>query len=75
MSLNIDCESLHGLIFTHNWYVNPGYKNKRINMKIRLAIISIIMLFSLLLILSVVILVRTAPVEQSDSTTTFSTDK
>jgi cell division septal protein FtsQ len=75
MSLNIDRESLRGLLFTHNLYVNPRDEHKRNNMKIRLAIVFIIMLFFLLLISSVVMLVQTAPTEQSDSTTTFSIDK
>jgi hypothetical protein len=75
MSLNIDQESLHGLLFTHDLYVNPRDEHKKNNIKIRLVIVFIIMLFFSLLISSVIILVRTAPIEQSDSTTTFSTDK
>jgi hypothetical protein len=75
MSLNIDRESLRGLLFTHNLYVNPRDEHKRNNMKIRLAIVFIIMLFFLLFCSSVIVLVQTAPIEKRDSTTTFSTDK
>jgi len=75
MSLNTDEESLHILLFTHDLYVNPRDEHKYNNIKIRLVAVSIIMFFFLLLIPSFVMLVRTAPIEQSDSTTTFSTDK
>jgi hypothetical protein len=75
MSLNTDQESVYKLLFTQDLYVNPRDEHKNNNMKIRLVILFIIMLFFLLLISSVVILVRTAPLERSDSITTFSTDK
>jgi len=75
MPLNTDEESLHSLLFTHDLYVNPRDEHKFNNIKIRLVAVSIIMFFFLLLIPSFVMLVRTAPIEQSDSTTTFSTDK
>jgi len=75
MSLNTDEDSQHGLIFTHDSYDNPRNENKSNSIKRRSVIIFIIMLFFSLLILSVGSFVRTAPIERSDSTTTFSTDK
>ncbi len=76
MSLNTDRESHYGLLFTHDLYVNPYDEHKNhSNIKIRLAIVLIIMLFFSLLILSVVVLIRTTPIEQPDSLTTFSTNK
>ncbi|UJR32210.1 hypothetical protein I4U23_019675 [Adineta vaga] len=74
MSLNNECESLQGLLFTDNLYVNPRYEHKNNSIKIRLIIVSIIMLFFLLLISTVLILIRTAPIDHSNSVTTFSTN-
>lgn len=75
MSSESECESLQGLLFTHNLYANPRHEHKNRNIRIRFIIVSIIMLFFLLLISTVFILIRTAPIDQSQSTTTFSTDK
>ncbi len=75
MSLSADQESLHRLLFTHDLYANPSDEHISSNIKIRLAIVSIIMLFFLLLISSAVILIRTAPIDQSDSTTIFTTER
>lgn len=77
MPLNIDQESLHDLIFTPDLYVNPRseHKNNKNNTKLRLVLVFLIMFFLLLIVSSVVMLVRTAPIEHSDSTTTFSTEK
>ena len=76
MSLDTDPESLYPLLFTDNSYVNPydEHKNHSKN-KIRLVIILIIMLFLSLLILSVFVLIRTAPIGQPDSMSIFTTDK
>jgi len=75
MSSNTDQESVHRLLLTQDSYINPRNEHKSNKMKIRLIIVFIIMLFFSLLISSVDILVRAAPIERSDSTTTFSTDK
>jgi hypothetical protein len=75
MSSNTDQESVHRLLLTQDSYINPRAEHKSNKMKIRLIIVFIIMLFFSLLISSVDILARTAPIERSDSTTTFSTDK
>jgi hypothetical protein len=75
MSLNPDQECLHRLLFAHDLYVNPRDEHKNSNKKIRLAVILIIMLFFLLLIPTVFILIRAAPTDQLDLTTTFTTNK
>ena len=75
MSLHTNQESFHDLLFIHDFDVNPRDEHKRKNIKIGLVIGWMIMLFFLLLLSSVLILVRTAPMEQSDSTTTFTTDQ
>ncbi|CAF1060401.1 unnamed protein product [Adineta steineri] len=75
MSMDSDRESLHQLLFTNNSYVNPYYEHKNTNIKLRLIIVSIIMLFFLLLSSTAYILVQTAPIDQTDSTVTFTTDK
>ena len=75
MSLYINEDSTQELLFTDDFYVNPHDEHKKNNIKIRLVIVVIIMLFFLLLLSSLFILLQTAPIEQMDSTTTFTTDQ
>lgn len=75
MSLHINRESFQDLVFTYDFYVNPYDEHKKNNMKIRSVIVWIIMLFFLTFLSSIFILVRTVPIQRSDSTTTFTTNE
>jgi flagellar biosynthesis protein FlhB len=65
--------SYHHITSFHGHDKQERLRKKSI--QIQLAIFFITMSFFLSLILSVFIAVRSAPIEQSNSTTTFSTDK
>lgn len=75
MSPNADCDSLQGLLFASHFYVNPRLEHKTGNARARLIAVLIIMLFFVLLISTVLILVRTAPVDRPEPLTTFSSNR
>lgn len=71
----MDRESFRGLIFTRDLYVNPYHEHKNSSMKIRLAVVFVIMLFLSFLLLSTFILIQSAPIKTTESTTTFTTNE
>ncbi|CAF4575481.1 unnamed protein product [Rotaria socialis] len=75
MSLDIDRQSIQSLLFANDSYVNPYDEHKNRNSNTRLVIVFIIMLFFLLILSSAIILIQTAPAEQAQSTTIFTTNE